>query len=112
MDERDRSLVPDIDYPKGQALAMVNWFPVYGKLNLYDLGVVHFDIYAVGGGGQVFLRSGNTATYTAGGGVGFWFSQHLSTRLEVRYQTYEAQKYSGAEKMNLTVAGVQVGYLL
>lgn len=112
MDERDRNLVPDIDYPKSQALALVNWFPLYGKLNVFDLGVTHFDIYAVAGGGQVQLRSGSTGTWTAGGGIGFWFSQHLSTRLEVRYQTYEAKKFSGAEKMNLTVAGLQVGYLL
>lgn len=112
MSERDRSLVPDIDYPKGQALAMINWFPLYGKLNMFDLGVAHFDIYAIGGGGQVFLRSGNTSTWTAGGGIGFWFSQHLSTRMEVRYQTYESQKFSGPQKMNLTVAGLQIGYLL
>jgi outer membrane immunogenic protein len=110
----DKALVPDIDYPKGQALALVNWFPFYGKLNLFDAGVVHFDVYAVGGGGQVFLSSGNAATYTAGGGVGFWFSQHLSTRAELRYQTYEAQhpRYSSSEKMNLTVASLQIGYLL
>ena len=112
MDERDRNLVPSIDYPKGQAIAMVNWFPLYGKLNMFDVGVAHFDIYAVGGGGQVFLRSGNTGTWTAGGGIGFWFSQHLSTRLEARYQTYDAQKLSGTEKMNLTVGSLQVGYLL
>jgi|GEM_PF-407591 len=112
INERDRNLVPEIDYPKGQALAMVNWFPLYGKLNMFDLGVAHFDVYAIGGGGQVFLHSGNASTWTAGGGIGFWFSQHLSTRLEARYQTYDAQKFTGSEKMNLTVGSLQVGYLL
>jgi outer membrane beta-barrel protein len=110
--ESDRNLIPDIDYPKGQALALVDYFPIYGKMNFFDVGVVHFDVYAVAGGGQVFLRSGNTATYTGGGGIGFWFSQHLSTRMELRYQTYQAQHFSGAEKMNLTVASLQIGYLL
>lgn len=111
--ESDRNLIPDIDFPKSEALALVNWYPIYGKMNLHDLGVVHFDIYAVGGAGQVALRSGNTSTYTAGGGFAFWFSQHLSARLEVRYQTYTAQhEASGPEKMNLTVGGLQVGYLL
>ena len=112
MSERDRNLVPDIDFPKSQAMALVNWFPMYGKLNVFDLGVTHFDIYTVAGAGQVQLRSGNSTTWTAGGGIGFWFSQHLSTRIEARYQTYEAQKFSGPEKLNLTVAGLQVGYLL
>ena len=112
MNERDRNLVPEIDYPKGQALALVNWFPMYGKLNMFDLGVTHFDIYAVGGAGQIFLKSGNATTWTAGGGIGFWFSQHLSTRLEARYQTYEAQHRVTSEKMNLTVGSLQIGYLL
>lgn len=104
--------IPEIDFPKSEALALVNWFPIYGKMNLYDLGVAHFDIYAVGGAGQVSLKSGSTMTYTAGGGVGFWFSQHLSTRAELRFQTYNAQRSTGETRMNLTVASIQIGYLL
>ena len=80
-------------------------------MNLYDLGVTHFDIYAVLGGGQVFLNSGNAPTYTAGGGIGFWFSQHLSTRAELRYQGYKAKRLDGEAQMSLTVADIQVGYL-
>lgn len=108
----DKTLVPEIDYPKGQALALINYFPIYGKMNFFDVGVIHFDVYAVAGGGQVFLHSGNATTYTGGGGIGFWFSQHLSTRMELRYQTYQAQHISGPAKMDLTVASLQIGYLL
>ncbi len=106
-----KGVIPDIDFPKGQALALINWFPIYGKMNLYDLGVTHFDIYAVVGGGQVFLQSGSAPTYTAGGGIGLWFSQHLSTRAELRYQGYTAKRIDGEAQMNLTVADIQVGYL-
>jgi outer membrane beta-barrel protein len=105
-------IIPDIDYPKSQALALISWYPVYGKMNLYDLGVAHFDVYAIFGGGQIDLKSGSTATYTAGGGVGLWVSQHLSTRFEMRYQTYRASRYTGPVEMHTTVAGIQVGYLL
>jgi outer membrane immunogenic protein len=105
-------IIPDIDFPKSQALALLNWYPVYGKMNLYDLGVAHFDVYAIVGGGQIELKSGPTATYTAGGGVGLWISQHLSTRFEMRYQTYRANRYTGPVDMHTTVAGIQVGYLL
>lgn len=107
-----KGMIPEIDYPKSQALLMVNWYPIYGKMNLYDLGVAHFDVYAVGGAGQIVLKSGPTTTYTAGGGVGFWISQHLSTRFELRYQTYTAKRYTGDAKMDTTIAGMQIGYLL
>ena len=107
-----KAVVPDIDYPKQQGLVLLNWYPVYGKMNLYDLGITHFDVYALVGGGIIELASGGTATYTAGGGVGFWWSQHLTSRAELRYQTYRASRYTGSVDMNTTVASVQVGYLL
>lgn len=107
-----KTLVPEIDYPKQQYMALVNWYPIYGKMNLYDLGVSHFDIYALAGVGQVQLKSGDASTWTAGGGLGLWLSQHLSTRLELRHQSYTAKRYTGDVNMNVTVAGVQVGYLL
>ena len=81
-------------------------------MNLYDLGVVHFDVYALAGGGQIELKSGMTTSYTAGGGIGLWVSQHLSTRLELRYEGYTAKRYTGDTNMNTTVAGIQVGYML
>ena len=58
------------------------------------------------------LRSGTKPTYTAGGGLGMWFSQHLTSRLEARYQTYQAERFSGTQKMDLTVLSLQIGYLL
>lgn len=106
-------LIPDIDFPKQQAMAFANWYPIFGKMNLYDLGVAHFDLYVLAGAGQIELRSGRVPTYSAGGGVGFWVSQYLSARMELRYQTYQAKQRSGAEVgMNTTVMGLQVGYLL
>ncbi len=107
-----KAQIPDIDYPKSQMLALINWYPIYGKMNLLDKGVAHFDIYLLGGAGNVELRSGSKSTYTAGGGVGIWWSQHLTTRAELRYQTYNAKRYDRETPMNLTIAGLQIGYLL
>jgi outer membrane immunogenic protein len=106
-----KAIIPDIDYAKQTAMALVDWYPIYGKMNLYDLGIVHFDIYALAGYGAVQLNSGTTGTWTAGGGIGLWFSQHLTTRFEMRYQRYEAKPLSGKQPMDLTVAGLQIGYL-
>jgi outer membrane immunogenic protein len=106
------TLIPDIDYPKSEMLALLDWYPIYGKMNLYDLGIVHFDLYTILGAGLVELKSGTKPSYTAGGGLGIWWSKHLTTRLELRYQTYRATHYTGDSDMNLTVAGLQIGYLL
>jgi hypothetical protein len=49
---------------------------------------------------------------TAGGGFGFWFSQHLTSRLELRYLNYESERLAGAANMKLMVANFGLGYLL
>lgn len=105
-------LVPDVmDYLKSETLALLAWYPLYGKLNLYELGVAHFDVYAVAGGGYVELASGRSNTYTGGAGVGFWFVPHYTLRTELRYQTYDQHLYSGTRALQTTVLNVQAGYL-
>ena len=106
-----RTLVPDIDYPKEENLLLVNWYPIYGKLNVLDYGVVHFDVYVLAGAGQMTLSSGKTGTQTAGGGIGFWISQHLTARAEMRYQSYKVHRLSGEDNLNITTGGLQLGYL-
>ncbi len=103
---------PDINYPKSEAFALVNWYPVYGKMNLMDQGILHFDLYMLGGLGQVQLASGTASSYTGGGGIGFWFTQNFSSRLEMRYQNYKAQYIDGEKNMDVTVASMQMGWML
>ncbi len=103
---------PDVDYPKSSTLGVLCFYPLYGKLNMFDLGVAQFDIYVLGGGGQMVLNSGSTSTWTAGGGVGLWLSQHFTTRFEVRYQSYKDQIYSGPRDENTVVSTLSIGFLL
>ena len=58
------------------------------------------------------LKSGSKSTYTGGGGIGFWISQHLTTRLEMRYQNYNSEYLGETKKMDVAVASVQMGWLL
>lgn len=104
--------IPELDYQKSEMMALVNWYPVYGKINLLDKAVAQFDGYLVGGAGQVELKSGSTSTYTLGAGVGFWLSPRFSTRVEMRYQRYEAQYLTGPKNLDLAVASMQMGWLL
>jgi len=110
--ERPGIAYPDIDYPKSETMALVNWYPFYGKMNLLDKGILHFDMYMIGGYGQVQLASGPTTTYTGGGGIGLWFTQHFTSRFEMRYQNYKAQYLKGEKNMDLAIASVQMGWML
>lgn len=108
--------VPSLDYAKNSWMAVGAWYPMYGKLNMFDVGITQFDIYFLGGAGQINLSSGTEPVYTAGGGVGFWLAQHMSLRLEARWQGYKDHPTFGAEVMdrniNETVLGATFGFLL
>lgn len=103
---------PEMDYPRSETMALAYWYPVYGKLNLLDKKIAQFDAYLMGGIGSVILKSGATQTRTAGGGVGFWLSPKVSARVEVRYENYKAQYYTGEKNLDLAIGSLQMGWLL
>ncbi|MEO0336469.1 MAG: outer membrane beta-barrel domain-containing protein, partial [Pseudomonadota bacterium] len=72
-----------------------------------------FDVYLLGGVGQMQLESGPTPTYTAGGGMGLWLSNHFTTRIEARYQTYEDRAFDGQTRgLDLTIFSASLGVML
>lgn len=108
---------PGIDWAKDNYMAVVNWYPIYGKMNLFDAGISQFDIYLLGGAGQINLASsGQTPLYTAGGGVGLWLTNHFATRLEARWQGYQDQIFDGFEthkrSIDQTILTATVSFLL
>jgi outer membrane beta-barrel protein len=107
---------PGVDYAKDTWLGVLNWYPIYGKMNLFDATVSQFDIYFLGGAGQINLSSGTAPVYTAGGGVGIWFTQHFASRLEARWQGYTDSVYDGfgTQKRNIdqTMLTATVSFLL
>lgn len=103
---------PDIDYPTQSAMGVLEWSPIYGKTSLLDMGVAQFDVYLLGGGGQIQLSSGWTSILTAGGGVAIWLSKHFSARLEVTYQAYQDEIITGPRAINAVVGSAGIGFLL
>lgn len=101
-----------VDYPIDTSLVTVSYAPIYGKLNLFDSGIAHFDIYGLLGYGVMKLNSGNSNTYAAGIGSGIWLSQHFATRLEVRYQAFEDLIGTANRKQNIIQGMVSFGLLL
>lgn len=104
--------IPTIDYAKQSMLATLTWYPLYGKLNLFDMGVTQFDVYVLGGYGSMTLASGNTALASAGGGIAFWLAQHVSARFEARWQGYTDQQNDQSRRVNTGLATVMLGFLL
>jgi outer membrane beta-barrel protein len=104
--------IPQIDIPKSSMMGMLSYYPLYGKLNFFDLSVVQFDIYLTGGYGQMELKSGSSPTWTAGGGVGFWWTQNFSSRLEIRHQGYQDKVYIGTRDVGMMIGTIGIGLLL
>ena len=106
------ALIPDIDHADQGYELTGNFAPIYGKINMFDMGVLQFDVYAIVTYGKIKLKSGETDTYTVGAGLGLWISQHLTSRLEIRQRFYEAQRFGGATNIETTVASFSLGYML
>lgn len=104
---------PDTTSAENTYLGTISFYPFYGKISLADLAITQFDIYFMGGYGTVQTSRVTTPTYTAGGGIAFWFTQHFSSRFEARYQGYKDQLTDGSDRqMNLTILQLGIGILL
>lgn len=102
----------DVDYPINATMAVINWYPIYGKTSFLDMGITQFDIYLIGGAGQIKLSSGDAPIYSAGLGIGAWLSPHVSMRAEFKYQTYRDQPITGSRDLNTGAANVGMGWIL
>ncbi|UOF02305.1 outer membrane beta-barrel domain-containing protein [Bdellovibrio reynosensis] len=107
-----RATIVDIDAPQNATMAVLNWYPIYGKTSFLDMGVNQFDIYLLAGGGSMNLASGNTSLLTAGVGLGAWITKHVSARAEIRMQKYEDQLVTGARNLNTVVGSLGLGWIL
>lgn len=111
-----RAIVPEIVYVRDQTMALVNVYPFYGKLKVFDR-IAHFDVYGLFGYGSLFYQtinkehSGTKSTWTGGIGVGFWITNHLTARWELRYQNFRPERSSGEANVHWTVSSLQVGVL-
>ena len=110
--EAEFALIPELNWPKSSTLFSVSYYPIYGKLNIFNKGVVHFDLYATLGGGQMTLRKEKSNTYFTSAGMGFWLSQYLSTRLEYSYRVYNASYLSGEQEKKINTISLGIGLLL
>ncbi len=103
---------PAIDYPLDSNLLKLNFFPIYGKLNFFDMGIAQFDIYMQLGYGSISLYSGKSNLYSVGLGSGVWFNKWITGRLEVRYLKYNDLLNSEVRNQSNLQALASMGVLL
>ena len=103
---------PALDFPLETTMATISYYPIYGKLNLFDSGIAQFDIYGQLGYGQIKLGTGTSDLLSLGLGSGVWLNSRITTRLEVRYQQYEDLLLTDRRKQNHVQAVASLGVLL
>jgi outer membrane beta-barrel protein len=103
---------PAVDYPKSSYMAVINWYPIYGKISWLEMGVSQFDFYLLAGGGQMKTSNITSPIYTAGAGMGLWWNSWFTTRLEIRYQSYKDRAYSTDRSIDGFVGSLGIGFML
>lgn len=106
------SPAPSIDFPLRSYMAMLNWYPVYGKVSWLESAVSQFDFYLTAGGGQIDLNSGHSTIYSGGAGMAMWINSWLTSRIEVRYQNYKDRISTGDRNIDSMVLQLGIGFML
>jgi len=101
-----------VDPASSTLLGTISLYPLYGKLNFFNRSIAQFDLYVLGGAGTTQLSSGTSPTFTAGGGLGVWMSQHISGRLEARWQGHKDEVSGESRDINQTILSASFGFLL
>ncbi len=103
---------PAIDFPLETKMVAVSFYPIYGKLNLFDSAIAQFDIYTSVGYGQKKLDSGTSDVVSGGLGIGIWINSFITARLEGRYESYTDLLKTQKRKQSAVSAIASVGVML
>jgi outer membrane immunogenic protein len=108
------SSYPNIDPPQHSLLGQMQFYPIYGKINIFDKTIIQFDVSLIAAVGSIQLESGRTAMVSAGIGSGFWINQNISLRLELRHETYKDQDfiYKTHRTLNPVHGSIGLGFML
>lgn len=101
-----------VDFPLETQMATISFYPIYGKMNLFDSGIAQFDVYTRLGYGKKKLHSGSSDVIAAGLGIGIWLNNYITSRLEVRYENYKDLLDIKPRNQNAVTAIASVGVMV
>jgi len=103
---------PSVDFPLETKMLSVSYYPIYGKLNIFDSSIAQFDLYASLGAGRKTLQSGETNVYAGSIGVGVWLNSLFTMRLEGRYESYKDLLKTENRQQNAASVVASLGILV
>ena len=103
---------PRVDFPLETKLVSVTYYPIYGKLNIFDSSIAQFDLYTSLAAGRKTLESGETNVYAGSIGVGVWINSLMTMRLEGRYENYKDLLLTENRQQNAVSAIASVGIMV
>jgi len=108
------SSFPDVDAPQNSILGQIQFYPMYGKINFFDKSIIQFDVSLIAGVGTINLASGSSQLISTGVGSGFWITQNISARVEIRYESYKDRDsiYNTSRNLNPVSGSLGLGILL
>ena len=74
--------------------------PLYGKVNVLDLGIVYVDIYGSLGFSRVGTQQGTKNALAIGAGQRFYFAERWSGRLDFRNRSYSETRAGASSQHN------------
>ena len=98
----------------GRADAGITFSPVYGKVAILSDAIIHFDAFAVAGGGAVFDTNQEFAhpSMDIGAGVRVFLLRWLVVRADMRDYVYPQDRYGISTLQNLLTFNLGVGFYL
>lgn len=111
-DPESPTMFPAVDFPVDTRMATLSFYPIYGKLNLFDFSIAQFDVYTLLGYGMKTMNSGETENFAAGLGTGIWLNNYVTARLEVRYERYKDLLQTLQREQNAFSGTASIGLMI
>jgi outer membrane beta-barrel protein len=110
---RTTSTLPEVAPVTWVGSAEVGWTPIHGKFSLFDVTIVHYDIYGLLGVGAIDTIGDPTVAGVLALGQRTFIGDWLALTIEVRDRAYiEPLPLSGDTFTNVLTASIGLGFFI
>lgn len=109
---RNTSAIPEVAPVTWAGTAEVGWAPVHGKFSLFDVTIVHYDIYGLAGVGAIDTIGDPMVAGALALGQRTFIGDWLALTIEIRDRAYIEPLPSGDTFTNVLTASVGLGFFI